>query len=57
MTNETNKPNASEALTRPTDLITCGLYIPHDKLVGIIKNGFLKSSKQLTNAVQFQNLY
>ena len=38
MTNETNKPNASEALTRPTDLITCGLYIPHDKLVGIIKN-------------------
>ena len=38
MTNETNKPNASQALTRPTDLITCGLYIPHDKLVGIIKN-------------------
>ena len=38
MTNDINKPISTEELIQPADLTTCGLYIPHDKLVGIIKN-------------------
>lgn len=38
MINEINKPNSQEEAVLYAELISNGLYIPHDKLVGIIKN-------------------
>ena len=38
MINETNKPSSQEEAALYAELISNGLYIPHDKLVGIIKN-------------------